>query len=262
MINCSACGTIVPSAMSSCPRCGATVDNRLPIARPSPSGPGDSTAAFGVVGSAHAPPTAPFPGVPVTPPKMSSASGADWAGPPAVASHPLPGMPGAPVAMGPAFKGGWTGIPGVVAFGVSIICLHAWGLIIYGGGIAFLGNMLSGFANSSSDYCDYWDEDCISSSGAINDVILWGLGLAALGVLLLIAVIALMRGNRAGQVVCGIAEGLLIIGSIGVGADAESARFVVIAAALPVTALICIVSGSANRFINAAEAAARAGLRR
>lgn len=255
MTNCSSCGTIVPSAMASCPKCGAAVTNRPP-ANPTPSG----IAPPGHGSGTHVASTAAMPRVPVA----SAARGYDhvatWPGSSATPPYAIPGAPGTAVATGPQPPGGWTGIPGVVAFGVSIICVQAWAGIGYGLLITFIGNAFSSLSDSSNGYCDYW-KDCSETNDAADGVMIAGIVLIAISVILLISVIGLMRGIRAGQVFCVIVESLLIVLAVGVGAQLEDARYVVVGALFPTVALICIVTTPANRLIQAAEMASRTGRR-
>lgn len=99
---------------------------------------------------------------------------------------------------------GRTGIPGVVAFGISIVCVQAWAAIGYGIIAALVGNAFGDLFSTSSNsgLCDGWESDCQSAQSSANTVVIIGIVLAALGLILLISVIALMRGSRGGQVVC------------------------------------------------------------
>lgn len=266
MITCSDCGTIVPGAMPNCPRCGGAVDARSPhtSSAPAPTGAPGSTAA---TSSGFPPPTMTYPTTVGADTASGYPSGSDWPGRPpttAVPAYPSPGLPGTPVIAGIAPRSDWTGIPGVVAFGVSIVCVQAWAAIIYGIIIAIVGNAFGDVftTSSSSDYCDYWDTDCQAAQSAANGVVIAGIVLAAIGLILLISVIALMRGSRGGQVFCCAIQVLLIILSVVSGAQANEPAVTVVGAVFPAVALLCIASGPANRLIDSATMAVRAGLRR
>lgn len=193
-------------------------------------------------------------------------SASEWPGRMPTAAVPAyrpSGVPGAPATPGTGSKTGWTGIPGVVAFGVSIVCVQAWAAIGYGIMIAFIGNAFGDFfsTSSSSGYCDYWESDCQSAQSTANTVVIVGIVLAALGLLLLISVIALMRGNRGCQVFCCLTQVLLIVLSVIAGANADEPSVAAVGAIFPLVALICLASGPANRLVESATIAARTGAR-
>jgi uncharacterized membrane protein len=152
-----------------------------------------------------------------------------------------------------------TGLPGDVAFSASIICVQAWTVLLYGVVGIFGGSLLGKFGSSLGSNCSPWDSNCQSLSGSTSDVgrdaVIIGIVVLAVGLLLLIGVIDLMRGSEAGRTICAIAQMLILAFGVWLSVEAQSFIPAVALGIFPLFALLGLLGKPAVRLVRDSRAA-------
>lgn len=235
---CTNCGNSLSRTTKFCARCGTPASTPI-VTPPTPAAGSGAWATATAEGATvpHADPAS-WPGRgapgPVAPTAPGMAHGA-YAPSPTLATAP----PNAGASVTPRRFS--SGIPGGVAFGVSIVCVQAWAAIMFGLALAYGADWFSDTTSSDS-----WSS---VSTETTNDVLIEGIITMGIGAFVLLAVIAFMRGNRVGQAICAVTEGLVAVYILYQGSQWDAMGLAFAMSAFPIIALLCLVSSSANHLI-------------